>query len=144
MKAKFTVRECSNAKNLAGDKEVVNEKKLVVTYKGEILTPVDVRWYMGRSSQASTVYCSVWVHGAGVSVSGRGQAGGYGYHKESSAFASALSSAGIELYGNPYGYAHPAEDKSRAHIGGCGDRSVDEAVLALGRALGYRGKMKIV
>jgi hypothetical protein len=144
MKAKFTVKECSNAKNLAGDKEVVGDKKLVVIHKGEILTPVDVRWYMGRSAQSSTVYCSVWVHGAGVSVSGHGQAGGYGYHKESSAFASALSSAGIELYGNPYGCAHPAEDKSRAHIGGRGDGSVAEAILALGRALGYRGKMKIV
>ncbi len=146
MKAKFT-EERSNAVNLYGSKEVVNEKTVAVASKGKVETPVTVRWYMGRSSSASVVYCSIWVHG-GLSpkpfnTSGRGQAGGGGYHKESAAMQDALDSAGIELYGDVYGREFKPKN-SPTYIGGVGDSAIDAALVAITKALGYRGKPTIV
>lgn len=128
MKAKLG-KENDNARNYGSEKETVNEKNLVTIYKGEICSPVRAAWYMGRSASASVVYCSIWVRNIGFYTSGRGSAGGGGYHKESAALGEAIRSAGIEL------------DQA---IDGCGDRAMDEALEAIGRALGYRGKMKIV
>jgi len=85
--------------------------------------PITVRWYMGRSSQASTVYCSVWIGARGEGYyTGRGQAGGYGYHKTSAAFAAAVRSAGITL---------------ERDVAGVGDSAVREAITAIGAACGY-------
>lgn len=145
MKAYFT-GERSNAKNLYGSKEVVNEKTAAVAYNGKVETPVTVRWYMGRSSNASVVYCSIWVHG-GLSpkpfnTSGHGSAGGYGYHKESAALQDALDSAGIELYGDVYN--REPKSKKQAYIGGVGDSAIDVALVAITKALGYRGKPTII
>ena len=61
MKAKL-IKQVSNAKDLADDKEVTDIKTLVAIKNGKIHTPVVARWYMGRSSQASVVYCSVWIN----------------------------------------------------------------------------------
>ena len=85
---------------------------------------------MGRSNSASVVYCSIWVHShvpqdSGLKNgywSGRGTAGGGGYHKESAALAGAIESAGITLEGN---------------IGGCGEGSMRHALTAIARSLGY-------
>lgn len=145
MKAKLT-EQVSNAKNLADDKEVTDIKTLVAIKNGKIHTPVVARWYMGRSAQASVVYCSIRINTKDFHTSGHGQAGGYGYHKVSAAFADALESAGIELYGSPYTNAVEStkERRRRAHIGGCGSSSVDAALKAIGRALGFRGQMEIV
>lgn len=118
-----------NAKNLSYEKETVRYAAVVVSHKGDLITPISARWWMGRSASASVVYCSVWASGKGVYASGHGRAGGGGYHKESAALDSALSSAGFTL--------------SR-HFGGRGDRAIDDALIACVRAMGYRGKSKVV
>lgn len=145
MKAKLT-KQVHNAKNLNGDKEVIDTKTLVAVKGGKIFTPVVARWYKGRSPHASTVYCSVWIDATDFHTSGYGWAGGCGYHKKSAAFADALNSAGVELYGSPYaGVVETAKERlTRVHIGGCGDASVDAALKAIARALGFRGQMEIV
>jgi len=151
--------QVSNAKNYSGDKETISTYKAVTVYKGEVVTPLEIRVYMGRSSRASVVYASLWIHDSvhHIHTSGTGSAGGYGYHKESAAIAEAISSAGIELWGSPYGepskYTNTpeelkalkrAESKRRCHISGCGDSSVQLAMRAIVKALGYRGKVEII
>ncbi len=102
MLAKFTGNK-ENARNMAPEKETVSKYLVIGKVDGREKEIVDARVYMGRSSSSSTVYASIWVRGAnGLYTTGRGTAGGYGYHKESAAIAGAISSAGIELYGQPY------------------------------------------
>ena len=94
---------------------------------------VTVRFY----GTGSTVWCSVWVaqyrNGTSTSCndmySGRGNAKGYGYHKDSAALSAALDSAGITL----------SED-----IDGRGDGTMRDALTAIVRATGCRGKVLIV
>ena len=106
MKAIIT-KQVENARNMAGEKETISKYIVLAKIKGQTREIVDARVYMGRSRNSSTVYASIWVHGADsagreIYTTGRGAASGYGYHKESAAIASAISSAGIELYGSPY------------------------------------------
>ena len=128
MKAKLT-KEFDNGRNYGGEKETISNYNVVVVYKGEIKEPVTCRCYMGRSRQASTVYASVWISKTGFYTSGRGSAGGYGYHKESAAIGDALRSAGVEL------------DQD---IDGRGELAIEEALIAVVRALGYKGKVKVI
>jgi len=149
MKAVMPLVSVSNARNYHCEKEQIRTIKLIDKKTERVI--VDARWYMGKSASALTVYCSLWCIGRGVyeaahSTSGKGTAGGYGYHKASAALASAITSAGITLYGSPYG--HPVNQdsdkatkallKSAAHIGGCGDGSIDCALLSIAYAMGYR------
>ena len=123
MKAKFTKTECKNARNMGDKKETIKTMVLITCKAGEFSEPVTVRWYMSRSGDgASPVYCSLWVRCSPCNVSGRGKAGGYGYHKASAAFQDACDSAGIEL-------SQPVD--------GRGDESVREAMFAIGAALGF-------
>ena len=122
MNAKPLIPGSRNARNL-GDKKETIQRLQVVWYNPEeqkIETLVDARFYMGRSSSASQVYCSVWIYGIDSDWSGYGAAGGGGYHKESAALEESLRSAGWSL----------DED-----IHGGGDRAMEEAVMAVGRAL---------
>ena len=130
--------QASNARNYGGEKETVTTMRVVARVNGKLATPVEARFYMGRSRTASTVYCALWVHGANVYTSGSGQAGGGGYHKESAALQSAITSAGIELHGSNYALSEgDAEDLTkRAHIGGCGSESMRAALLAIAKAAG--------
>jgi hypothetical protein len=98
MKAKF-LSEQSNARNLSGDKELVDSFKVVAYYKGQLTEVVTCRVWMGRSRNASTVYASVWVHAPAKNVhsSGYGSANGYGYCKTSAAIGEAIRSAGFQL-----------------------------------------------
>lgn len=122
--------------------------------KGEIISLVDARCYMGRSSQASVVYACVWIKGGDTYRSGRGNAGGYGYCKRSAAIAQALTAAGIELYGtnsiNRWDYDNnrkytPAElrkagrayAKRRFHFGGAGESAIRDALMAVAASLRY-------
>lgn len=147
MRAKFTTRH-ESARNMSGEKETVS--RIVLVDKKSEREIVDCRVYMSASRNASTVYASIWVHSIKpgkypadwqyACTTGRGQAGGYGYHKESAAIEDAIRSAGIELYGSPY--ARQDDDvkalmKKRAHIGGCGEQSVRAALLAIAYAAGY-------
>ena len=123
MNAKITKTECQNALNMGDKKETIKTMILITCKAGEFSEPVTARWYMSRSGDgASPVYCSLWIHCSPYYVSGRGKAGGYGYHKASAAFQEACDSAGIEL-------SQPVD--------GRGDESVREAMFAIGAALGF-------
>jgi hypothetical protein len=104
----------------------------VVAYKrGQFETPITVRCWMGKSASASTVYATIWTHNRennGRYFAGAGNAGGYGYHKESAAIGDAIRSAGIKL---------------DTDINGVGDSAIDAALHAIAKALGYR-KVTIV
>lgn len=162
MKAVFTKPQ-SNAYNYSRDKELVGAYSVMGKIKGEMREVVCARAYMGRSRSASTVYASLWVHAGEFSTSGKGSAGGYGYHKESAAFEDAIRSAGVELYGSPYYeperynfnekrlYTEKERaamtreaNKKRAHIGGVGDSAMRAAFEAIARAAGARGKLVFV
>ena len=82
---------------------------------------VTVRWYMGRSSGASVVYCCIWTLSPQWS-SGSGKAGGYGYHKASAALQDAIDSAGIKL---------------SSRIDGRGETAQRQALHAIAEAMGY-------
>lgn len=137
MQAKIT-NPSRNARNYGGEKETVTTMQVIARNKrGELAVVTEARFYMGRSRSASNVYCSLWVHCGDVDVSGTGTAGGYGYHKESAALQSAITSAGIELYGDCY--ARDGEDQDlekRAYIGGVGSEAMRSALLAIARAAG--------
>lgn len=111
------------------NKEQVTKKNLVVNTKDGLKNPITIRCFMGRSNQASVVYACVWIHGKEISCSGKGSAGGWGYHKESAAVHDAINNAGISL------------GKS---IHGVGDSAVEAAMYAIARKLGYKGNMVIV
>ena len=154
-----------NARNYGGEKETVAKYVILAKTKhcNEVREIVDCRVYMGRSRSASTVYASLWIHAFECHTSGTGSAGGWGYHKESAAIASAITNAGIELYGSPYGeprrWNHDEkreyiakeltaikrkENKQRCHIGGCGETSVRLALEAIAWVVGARGKLLFV
>jgi hypothetical protein len=142
MKAKLTKKNVENGLNLAKEKEIIETLNVVVIHKNDIKAPITVKWYMGRSNSASVVYCSIWVTDKGTYISGHGSAGEYEYNKVSVAFQAALDSCGIELYGDVYG--RDEKKKSRACVDGLGDSTVASACEAITRALGYRGKIRII
>lgn len=111
-----------NARNYSQQKELTGLVRIVAYARGEFAEPVDIRFYMGRGSNASRVYCSVWLRGRGTECSGRGMAGGGGYHKPSAALSAALNSAGVIL------------DEA---IDGSGGSATRAAAEALARALGF-------
>jgi hypothetical protein len=95
-------------------------KELVSGFNKNLIT---VKFYMGRSSNASVVYCNIWLGNDTHCASGTGSAGGGGYHKKSAALQEAIDSAGIAL---------------SSPIDGRGDSSMREAIKAIGKCLGYR------
>lgn len=121
-------RPVFNAINHDGRKQRVNTLRFVA--KDTLGTVVEARWWMGKSASASVVYCSVWVYppaGSAVpSVSGRGTAGGGGYHKESAALEDAFASAGIRF---------------EKHFGGAGESAMTRAIAAVGTFFGVEGKV---
>ena len=112
-------KQVSNAVNYGDKKELIKTFNLITDELKEIIT---VRCYMGRSASASTVYASIWVNAPDIHTSGKGKAGGYGYHKESAAIAEAIESAGITL---------------DANISGVGDCAIRDALTAIANALGF-------
>lgn len=120
----------NNGKNLSGDKELIQAWSFVVPTRNGIVEPVVVRWWESRRADGSgRVYCSVWISGRDVNAAGHGYAGGYGYHKQSTALQSAIESAGFRLSEPIYGAGRPA---------------MREAGEAICRALGYTGHPYIV
>ena len=88
----------SNGKNLSGQKELVSAMSAVAVINGKMREVVSAHWYKARKSDgASPIYASIWVYGAGHTISGYGRATGYGYHKASAALSAAIASAGIVL-----------------------------------------------
>jgi hypothetical protein len=146
MKAFFNGKNESNAINYSGEKERISTYQVIGKRNGKLSSIVEARFYMGRSSGSSVVYCSLWVQGDNY-CSGAGKAGGYGYHKESAALASAISSAGLALFGSNYstwGNDVKPDFKKTAHIGGCGCESMRMALKAIARAAGAKGQLLIV
>lgn len=122
MKATIKTQNTANARQL-DKKELVHTLKLIChDSTGKLFTACDARFYMSRSGDgASPVYCALWARSDKHYGSGAGVAKGYGYHKNSAAMDSAITSAGFEL------------DK---HIDGCGSDAMREALLALAEAVG--------
>ncbi len=108
----------SNGQNLSYKKEMVRAFSYVKNDK-EIIT---VRWYMGRSSKSSVIYCSLWINASDIYFSGMGKAGGYGYDKYSASFENACESAGISI---------------SPSISGVGESAIKEVLSEIGRILGY-------
>ena len=107
----------SNGQNLSYKKEMVRAYSYVKN-DTEIIV---VRWYMGRSSASSVVYCSIWVATPDIYFSGTGKAGGYGYDKYSASFENACESAGISI----------------SPSNGVGASAIKEVLSEIGRILGY-------
>lgn len=156
MRAILPTTEISNAMQ-PRNKETINNWVALAHTKEGIKELVTVRWYMGRAYSASVVYCCIWVHSKPFWVSGKGSAGGYGYHKSSAALQEAITSAGIKLVGNPYQGTKATyesterqEDgsykrvtrrqdfKKECFIGGCGDTASEDAIKAICEALGHK------
>lgn len=116
------IREQENGRNYSG--EYSGEKALHSAYiavSGN-RQPVVVKVWRPWSRNGSTIYASIWVYdkASGTHTAGHGKAGGYGYHKPSAAVGAAIAAAGIKL------------DKD---IDGRGDSAIEEAVVAIGRAV---------
>ena len=96
--------------------------------------------WLGKSSNASRVFAAIWVQGDDSKnrpwLSGQGSAGGWGYHKGSAAIDEAIRSAGVKLYGTPYGRSTGDFDKETS-IHGVGDTGIELALYAIGQACGY-------
>jgi hypothetical protein len=101
MRAQLIKPDQTNGYNYSRNKEMVSAYSVIGKINGELREVVTFREYMGRSASASVVYGSLWVHGA-FHCSGKGSAGGYGYHKGSAALQDAITSAGLQLIGSPY------------------------------------------
>ena len=132
MKAIFNQQKhLDNAKNMNDEKELV-QRIVVVDDAGSKQQIVDCRLYMGRSSNASTVYCSIWANGhinnERVWINGRGKAVGYGYHKPSAAMQSAITAAGFTL---------TDDNGDIMPIDGRGDGAMHDAAIAIADVLGY-------
>ena len=120
MEVTIPTKVITNGRNYSREKEIV-AAYILISGNQELGRAV---CYMGKSRVASVVYASVWVRvkALGDMISGRGHAGGYGYHKASAAIGSAIESAGITLSGD---------------IRGSGESAIREAMLAIGLALGF-------
>ena len=111
--------EAKNAINYGDKKAMIRTYNVITEGLENIIT---VRCYMDRSANASTVYASVWINTSEVHTSGKGKAGGYGYHKESAAIGDAINSAGIML---------------DTDISGVGNSAIRDALTAIANALGF-------
>ena len=133
MKATFATVKPAESKVASNRKESNFLSSLILiapqTDKADKFRPVakevaEVRIY---GTQAKNYAC-IWIHAKGKYYSGGGNAGGYGYHRPSAAMESALANAGITLSDS---------------ISGVGESGMESALLAIGKALGYR-KLQIL
>lgn len=135
----------------ASDLPMVGAGSLIARQRDEtgrlvLVEAVTVRThYAARGSGMQPVRASVWIRAPRGSNddwrSGRGSAGGCGYHKESAAIAEAVGAAGVELYGRPdrYGRPQPGDAKRRLDFGGTGSSGYEEIFAAIAKARGFRG-----
>ena len=137
MKIKASIVKKESNARCPDNKELVSAYSLVVRLpSGEMREVITVRCYMGWSASASVIHAVMWVKCAdGHWTSGSGHAGGYGYHKESAAIASAISSAGVTL--------QDLENDRKDHwfdLGGTGTSYYPQVFEAIARAAGYHGR----
>lgn len=129
MKAKFTDHKGFNADyNHVEGKACISTLHLLAIRKGEIKWIACVRTFTNAAhvgaTSANLVQFNAYGHCAGI-----GKAGGGGYHRPSTAMQRALENAGIVL---------------DADIAACGYDAMCDALRAVGRLLGYRGKLTII
>jgi len=67
--------------------------------------------------------CCIWANNGEIHTSGSGSAGGYGYHRPSQAMENAIRNAGFTL---------------SESIGGVGETAMEEALIAMAKALGIK------
>lgn len=113
--------------------------------KREAVECVTVRTYFSeRGSGMQPVRACVWIkapRGSGLDwLSGRGSAGGCGYHKESAAIADAVSNAGVSLFGDPY-RRDGLRNSEPLHFGGTGSSAYADIFKAIAKARGFKGPM---
>ena len=151
-KAKLT-KGSGQAKNLKNGKEQISAYAAVVLYKGDLVEPVRIRVFMGRSNSARKMTASVWLSSENEHTSGMGHAGGSGYCKESHAICKAFNDAGVEFtYAEDQTYYDVHENTwkvshkkgASAYWEGTGSQAIDDGIKAVVRALGYRGQVRIV
>lgn len=124
---------------------LVGAGSLIAMRNGELKDVITVRtYYASAGTGMQPVRACVWVNPADGSEwrSGRGSAGGCGYHKESAAIAAAVSACGISLHGSLYNYRNePVDMKRSIDFGGTGSSGYADVFKAIARAAGYRGRM---
>jgi hypothetical protein len=98
------------------EKSFMEQYSGIVIIDGELQEAVTLRLY-GTNARN---YACLWYNDKNAWGSGSGVAGGYGYHRPSAAAAEAFQSAGVQLTND---------------ISGRGDRAIEEAVVALTKAL---------
>lgn len=118
MKAQLTRKSKEGNWRKYDTKEIIAVYAVAAIKNDKIINPITAKFYMGRSSQASVVYCVLWVNTKDKIVIGHGQAGGGGYHKQSAALEDAIYNAGIDL---------------DEHIGGLGNRAIEDALIAIAK-----------
>lgn len=142
------------AKLVAADKKheasqpntpMVGAGSLVAFDTGEMREVITVRVYFNsRGSGMQPARACVWIHspkGSGTEWrSGRGSAGGCGYHKESQAIAEAVDACGVHLFGDPYA-REKTDMKRRFYFGGTGSSAYADIFKAIAHAAGFRGRM---
>lgn len=103
------------------DNHFYQELAVIANLKGNICTPVILRYY----GTGAVNYACLWINDNYHSTwcSGSGSAGGYGYNRESAAAAEAIETAGFTLDQN---------------ISGVGETAVKEALTAIAAKLGYK------
>ena len=135
----ISLKPAENGRNYGGEKETIATYRFIAPhpkykvgddYYGDkpYTAAIEVRVYMARSASASTVYATIWARSRDgkTHMSGTGKAGGYGYHKESAAINSAMSSAGVEF---------------ERGFGGAGDGPTQIAIKTLAKRLGWKHGM---
>lgn len=126
---------------------MVGAGSLIAVRKGELREVITVRVYFNsKGSGMQPVRSCVWIKPAadGPWHSGRGSAGGCGYHKESAAIDDACSAAGVQLFGEVYSRrvdAGPIDYKKRVYFGGTGSSGYETIFKAIAKAAGYKGRM---
>lgn len=139
--AKLSDKPAENAKQ--PDTPMVSAWSFVVKHGTELRETICVRTYFNpRGTGMQPVRACVWlrpaVHGADWR-SGKGSAGGCGYHKESQAIADAFTSAGVTLYGHAAPRADDKLDMKKVfYFGGTGESYYPAVFEATARALRYR------
>lgn len=122
MKAIFKNETVSNVNwNIIRTKELINYINVIDSKLNHV---IKISFYMGRSPNASTVYCTFQLWQQDFYFSTSGNAGGYGYHKQSAALSQALDKAGINL--------------EPRHLSGYGDSAITDAIGAIMKKLKIR------
>ena len=100
------------------EKHFTRQLTCVAIVGGEVVEIAQARTY----GTAAASYCCIWIMTDGGWRHGGAVARGYGYHRYSEAMDTALQRCGVKL---------------SQSIGGVGDNAMEDALAAVGRAMGF-------